>query len=168
MAAVLAAERGRVRGTVSPAHALLIAGPALLLLGALGFQHIGGLAPCEMCLWQRWPHLAALLLAVAALGLDGAARRAALIVAAGAVLTSGAIGAYHAGVEWHWWAGPTHCTPVVAIGAGDFLKAMVAAPLVRCDVAAWQMAGISMAGWNALISAGIAAFAWARLRSARA
>lgn len=150
------------------ANALVLVGSSALLGGALAFQYLGRLAPCEMCLWQRWPHLAALVLAVAALGLNGAGRRAVLVVAAGAVLTSGAIGAYHAGVEWHWWAGPTHCTPVVAIGAGDFLKAMVSAPLVRCDVAAWQLAGISMAGWNALVSAGIAAFAWARLRSARA
>ncbi len=147
-------------------HALLIAVPAGLLLGALGFQYLGHLAPCEMCIWQRWPHLAGLLLAVGALVAPPGARRAMLIVAAGAVLTSGAIGAYHVGVEQHWWKGPTHCTPVVGLG-GDFLKSMVGAPLVRCDAAAWTLAGVSMAGYNALISAATGLFALARLGRSR-
>ncbi len=147
---------------IGPAHWLLLIVPAALLLGALGFQHLGGLAPCEMCLWQRWPHLAALVLALAALLAPPPARRLLLFVAAGGVLTSGAIGLFHTGVEAHWWAGPTHCTPNVASG-GDFLKAMVTTPLVRCDVAAWKLLGISMAGYNALISGAVALFAFVRL-----
>lgn len=140
----------------------MLLGPATLLLGALGFQHIGHLAPCEMCLWQRWPHLTALVLAVTAFAAPPALRRVLLIIAAGGVLTSAAIGAYHVGVEQHWWTGPTHCTPVVGMG-GDFLASMVSAPLVRCDVAAWSLVGISMAGWNAIVSATIGLFAFTRL-----
>jgi len=150
---------------VASANLLLIAVPAALLLGALGFQYLGGLAPCEMCLWQRWPHLAALVLAGAALVAPAAVRRPLLIVAAGAVLTSGAIGAFHMGVEQHWWAGPSHCTPTIGSG-GDFLRAMLTAPIVRCDAAAWSLAGVSMAGWNALVSVAASVGALTLLRRA--
>ena len=146
---------------IDAAHWVLLIGPAALLLGALAFQHLGGLAPCEMCLWQRWPHLVALLLAGAALFVAPAARRPLLVVAALAVLASGAIGVFHVGVEQRWWTGPTHCTPVVGTG-GDFLKTMVNAPIVRCDVVAWSLAGVSMAGWNAIVSAAIGLFALMR------
>jgi disulfide bond formation protein DsbB len=150
---------GATHGAAS-ANRLLIVVPAVLLLGALGFQHLGGLAPCEMCLWQRWPHLAALVLAGSALVAGPGTQRALLIIAAGAVLTSGAIGVFHVGVEQHWWLGPQHCTPTVTRGR-DFLNAVLAAPIVRCDVAAWSLGGVSMAGWNAVISivTGLGAFA---------
>ncbi|MBV9572192.1 MAG: disulfide bond formation protein B [Alphaproteobacteria bacterium] len=135
---------------------------AALLLGALGFQYLGRLPPCEMCLWQRWPHLAA-----AVLGLVGGwavSRRveghqlAAPLVFVTAMLVglSGVIGAYHAGVEWHWWAGPSQCT-----GSGFKYtgKLDLNEPVVMCDRAAWRLFGISMAGYNAIISLGAAAFA---------
>ena len=164
---VAVAARPRVGGAgISAAHWLVLLVPTALLLGALGFQHFGGLAPCEMCLWQRWPHLAAVLLAAGALVAGPGARRAMLIVAAGAVLTSGVIALFHVGVEQHWWAGPQRCTPSVT-GGGDFLNAMLAAPIVRCDVAAWSLAGISMAGWNAVISIATGLGAWALLGRGR-
>lgn len=133
---------------------LLIAGPAALLLGALGFQYLGGLHPCELCLWQRWPHLAAFVLALGAVARPQA-RRPLLALAAIAVLTSAGIAMLHVGVEQHWWIGPTACSSYAHVGGGDFMAAMMAAPIIRCDAAAWAMLGISMAGWNAIASTAI-------------
>lgn len=129
---------------------LLLLGPSALLAGALGFQFVGGLHPCELCMWQRWPHLAAVVLGLAAFVLP-AVRKPLLILAALAVLTSAAVAVLHVGVEQQWWVGPTTCS---APGApkGDFLAGMMAAPLIRCDAAAWSLFGVSMAGWNALFS----------------
>ena len=161
---VAVAARAPVRSDgVGAVRLLLIAGPALLLAGALGFQFVGHYAPCEMCLWQRWPHLASVAIAAASFALPRAHARVALALAALFVLTSAALGAFHMGVEQHWWTGPAHCTPTVALGGGDYLRTMLAAPIVRCDVAAWRLFGVSMAGWNALISATIGAFALARV-----
>ena len=133
------------------ADALVLAGAAALLGGALAFQFLGGLAPCEMCYWQRWPHLAAIVLGLAAwaLGLN----RALIALAAVAVLASGAIGLFHAGVEQMWWRGPSACTaPPLAGSSSEVLGAVLAAPLVRCDAIPWSLFGISMAGYNALFS----------------
>lgn len=135
------------------ANVAVLGGPALLLGGALGFQYLGGLAPCEMCLWQRWPHLAALALGLVALLTAGTLRRVAVGLAALAVLLSAAIAIVHVGVEQRWWQGPTDCAATAI--SGDFTSAMMAAPLVRCDAIAWQLGGVSMAGWNALASIGI-------------
>jgi disulfide bond formation protein DsbB len=135
------------------ANLLALLVPAALLAGAWGFQLIGGLHPCEMCHWQRWPHYAAL--AVAAVAFVVAPLRAVLIaLAALLIATSGAIGVAHAGVEYHWWNGFTACTSTIR-GSGDLqatLDAIMNAPVVRCDVAQWSLFGISMAGWNALLS----------------
>lgn len=131
-------------------------GSAALLLGAFAFQHLGGLAPCAMCLWQRWPHAAAVVL-----GAVGMALPAAGVALAGglAAATSGAIGVYHTGVERGWWEGPTTCTsgPVGGMSAQDLMAQIMAAPLVRCDEVAWQMLGLSMASWNAVLSFALAA-----------
>ncbi|MBX9797292.1 disulfide bond formation protein B [Sphingomonas sp.] len=132
--------------------ALLV--PGALMAGALGSQYLGGLYPCEMCHWQRWPHYAAILLALLAFVLPARAPRGVLVaLAAFAVLTSGAIGVFHAGVEYHWWPGITACSSTVAAG-GDPLAAIMHAPIVRCDVPQWSFAGISLAGFNALFSLG--------------
>lgn len=125
--------------------------PNGLLWGAIGFQYLGGYHPCQMCLWQRWPHVAAIALALAAIALRGRPMGSATLVAlaALAILTSGGIGAFHAGVEYGWWQGLTTCatTPGAAT-----LNAILHAPLVRCDVAPWRLLGLSMAGYNALFS----------------
>jgi len=134
----------------NPAAWLLLLGPVALLAGALAFQFLGKLPPCELCMWQRWPHLAAVVLASAALALPGA-RKPLLIAAALAVLTSAGIGVLHVGVERHWWVGPTTCS-ALSLPKGDFLSGMMAAPLIRCDAAAWSLFGISMAGFNAIWS----------------
>lgn len=134
------------------AHSLALLAPAALLGGALAFQHVGGLPPCEMCMWQRWPHLAAIGFGLLAFLLPQQ-RRTLVLLAGLAILVSGGIGAYHAGVEQHWWEGLTRCSAMnVPNASGDFLRDIIASPLIRCDAIPWQMWGISLAGWNAIIS----------------
>lgn len=140
-------------------QALLIAtiGSAAILLGAFAFQHIGGMPPCKLCLWQRWPHAVAALIGVVII----LTRKIQLAwLGALASLSTAAVGAYHVGVEQGWWEGPTSCTSsgVSNMSSEDLLNQILAAPLVRCDDIAWQMAGISMAGWNAILSLVLAAF----------
>ena len=140
--------------------ALLV--PAALLGGALVAQYVFGLPPCEMCWWQRYPHIVALVLAA----LAWVTKRDALVaLAAIAILVSGTLGAFHAGVEYDWWEGLTACTTTAA-GGGDPLAAIMAAPIVRCDVAHWTLGGVSLAGFNFLIStaAGLAILLFIRRR----
>lgn len=135
---------------------LAMTGSAAMLLGAWGFQYLGGMAPCKMCIWQRWPHGVAVLAGGGALLLQGGLWP--LLGAMGAA-TSGAIGVYHSGVERGWWAGPDTCTsaPVDTMSADQLFDQIMAAPLVRCDEVAWEMLGLSMASWNAVISFALAA-----------
>lgn len=135
---------------------LAAAGSAALLLGAFGFQFIGELAPCKMCIWQRYPHAAAIAIGAAALALPG--RILPLLGALAAVATAG-IGAFHAGVERGWWEGPTTCTSgdIRGLTSEQLMEQIMSAPLVRCDDIPWEMLGLSMAGWNAVISFGLAA-----------
>ncbi len=128
--------------------ALLV--PFGLLGGALFSQYVGGLYPCEMCYWQRWPHAAAILLAIGAYWSASNLARSRMLVmlAALAVAVSGAIGVFHAGVEIGWWEGITQCTATGATSLQDIMNV----PLVRCDQVQWEFLGISMAGWNAIIS----------------
>ena len=147
--------------------ALLV--PAALLAGAYGSQHLGGLAPCEMCYWQRWPHWAAVGFALVALLLGGRLPdrgRSFVWLAALAILISGSIGVYHAGVEAGIFEGFTQCTaPAVGGSSEDLLARVMAAPLVRCDEVQWSLLGISMAGWNAILSIGSAlVILWLSLR----
>lgn len=125
--------------------------PSALMAGALGSQHIGGLYPCEMCYWQRGPHEAAIALAILAFFVRGRARVWLIALAAVAVLVSGAIGLFHAGVEYGWWPGVTACA-AGATGSGDTLAEIMRTPLVSCDKPQWTLAGISLAGFNALFS----------------
>ena len=134
------------------ARALALLIPAALLAGAWGFQLIGHLYPCEMCHWQRWPHYAALPIALLAF-VPGMPQRPLVALAAIAIAVSGAIGVAHAGVEYHWWQGFTPCTSTFSSG-GDTLSAIMKAPVVRCDAPQWTFAGISLAGFNAIVSLG--------------
>ena len=128
--------------------------PAGLLGGALISQYGLGLYPCEMCMWQRWPHLAAIILALPALMLGLKPLSRLLVFAAAlAILVSGLIGGFHAGVEYGWWEGLTSCATSIPAG-GDILDSIMNAPLVRCDVAPWSLFGISLAGYNFLLSVG--------------
>lgn len=141
---------------------LLLVGPAALLGGALAFQFLGGLAPCEMCMWQRWALLTALALALMAWATGHA--RALLWLATLALFANVGIAAFHVGVEQHWWKGITTCAAAATVGSNaEVMSEIMAAPLVRCDAIAWSLFGISMAGWNALISTGIGGLALWRL-----
>jgi disulfide bond formation protein DsbB len=133
-------------------RALALALPAGLLGGALISQYQFGLAPCEMCHWQRWPHYAALVPALGALVVKSPSlQRGLAMFAALLIAVSGAIGVFHAGVEYGWWEGLTRCAmPRGAGGLDDLLNA----PITRCDVAPWTLAGISLAGYNAILSLG--------------
>lgn len=140
---------------------LAAAGSAALLLGALAFQYVGGLAPCALCIWQRWPHLVAVVIGLLLLltGWRGLALAGALAAAA-----SAAIGVFHVGVEQAWWEGLQSCTgnSIAGLSTADLLNPAVdVAPVARCTDIAWSMFGISMAGWNALLSAGLA-LVWLR------
>ena len=157
-----------MRDPLRLAKALALLVPAAALAGAFGSQYLGGLIPCEMCWWQRYAHLAALALALLALAVRG---RALVWLAALAIAASGAIGFYHAGVELHYFKGFTQCTSSAATGGStdDFLKALMNQPLVRCDEIQWSFLGISMAGWNAILSLSSALLIlWLSLRRPRA
>ncbi len=136
---------------------LALLGSAAVLAGAFAFQYIGGLAPCQLCLWQRWPHAAAVLIGALAL-ITG--WRILPWAGALAALTTAGIGAFHVGVEQKWWEGLASCTAgsIEGISTADLLNpnVVVAAP-VRCDEIAWQMLGVSMAGWNVIVSLGLVA-----------
>ena len=135
---------------------LAMAGSLAMLAGAFAFQYIGGLAPCHLCLLQRWPHAAALAIGLLALAIPG---RLLPLAGAAAALTTAGIGIYHTGVERLWWAGPTSCSAgsIAGLDVKDLLDpSIVVAPGVRCDEVAWQMLGLSMASWNVVLSLGLA------------
>ena len=147
---MLAPPRAEGASRLKQARMLALLIPSGLLGGALFSQYVGGLYPCEMCYWQRWPHAAAILLAVGAFLSTANRQRSKLLVmlAALAVAISGAIGVFHAGVEIGWWEGITQCTATGATSLQDIMSV----PLVRCDQVPWAFLGISMAGWNAIVS----------------
>jgi disulfide bond formation protein DsbB len=131
-------------------------GSAALLAGAFAFQHIGGLAPCALCLQQRWPHAAAILIGILAvlLARQPLARLLAVCGALAAAATAG-LGVYHTGVERGWWAGPDTCSAagnIAGVSSEDLLDQILAAPVIRCTDVAWEMLGLSMASWNAVLS----------------
>ncbi len=143
----------------------------LALVGGAHTTEFFGLVPCEMCWWQRWPHYAAILIALGAfLVKDRRAQLGFILLAGLAVAISGGIGVFHAGVEYKWWQGVTACTAQVH-GANpmDMLNDALRRPLIRCDVPQWTLFGISLAGFNAIfsLSGAVAIYALA-LRKGRA
>nr|WP_305957139.1 disulfide bond formation protein B [Aurantiacibacter sp. 219JJ12-13]MDP5260459.1 disulfide bond formation protein B [Aurantiacibacter sp. 219JJ12-13] len=130
------------------AQRLAMAVPALLLAGAYISEYGFGLFPCEMCWWQRYPHFAAIGLAL--LSTVAMPKRVWIATAGFAIAVSGMIGVFHAGVEYGWWESPLGCTASDPFSL-DF---------VRCDEPAWTLLGISLAGWNALLSIGGAVAIW--------
>ncbi len=134
---------------------LAAGGSAVLMLGALGFQYIGGMAPCKLCIWQRYPHVIAIVIGMVAIWIPG---RLLPFMGGVAAMTTAVIGVYHTGVERAWWEGPTSCTSSQAIGVStsELLDQIMNAPLVRCDEVPWEMFTLSMASWNAIISFALA------------
>lgn len=130
------------------------AGSAALLLGALGFQWLG-YAPCELCILQRWPHVAAVIIA-ALIVVTGRVRGLAILGLIAAIIACG-LGIYHSGVEMALWEGPTHCSGGLGnignLSTADLMAQLEAAPVVRCTEVSWSFLGLSMASWNAICSA---------------
>jgi len=125
-----------------------------LLLGAFAFEHLGSLAPCKMCIWQRWPHAFAIVLG----GYAYLSGNRTLAILCGIIVLFGAfIGFYHAGVEQGWFEGPSTCTsaPIGDLTTEQLLDQIQNAPLVRCDEIPWSFVGLSMAAWNGIISLGL-------------
>jgi disulfide bond formation protein DsbB len=150
---------------LSAAHLLALGVPAALLAGAYIGQYGFDLYPCDMCWWQRYPHFAALVLALA--GFVAQPRRVFVLLAGVAILSSGLIGAFHAGVEYGWWEGLTSCS--VSNRGGNPLDAIYNNfTLVRCDEVQWELFGISLAGFNFLISTIGALTIFALVRRSRA
>jgi disulfide bond formation protein DsbB len=140
---------------------LLLVASAAIVGTALLLQYVGGLQPCELCLYQRWPYYAAIVATGVAL-ISSGERAMGAVIALCALLfaASTALAFYHVGVEQHWFAGPSACTGS-ATGASSIeaLKAqLLARQPVNCDEPAWRLFGISLAGWNLLASALITAF----------
>ena len=149
------------------AAALTLVGMIVVIATVLGFQHIGGYIPCKLCLEQREPYYAAMPLALVALlvawrGEPQWLTRLLLALTGLALLYSTYLAAYHAGVEWQWWPGPTDCG-VVADGlsadVNDLLSDLSRTRPPSCDEAAGRFLGLSFAGWNVLASAGLALIA---------
>lgn len=142
--------------------ALLILIASIAILGAaFGFQYVGGLQPCQLCIYQRWPYAATVALSAFALAVADHDRRATalLLGACGiAFLVGAGIALHHAGVEQHWWQGSAECT-APSLGSGLSLEQMtvrlLATPVVRCDEIPWSFLGLSMAAWNGLLSFGL-------------
>jgi disulfide bond formation protein DsbB len=161
------------RATEPRSATLLILAAAVATIGAALFsQHVIGLVPCKLCLIQRQPYYAAipLALAIVLLPLADGWRRLGLAALAAIFAISAGLGAYHAGVEWGLWTGPTECTgPVVDLGkAGNLLERLDSVKVIRCDEVQWRFLGLSLAGYNVLISLSMAAIAaWGIVKPAR-
>jgi disulfide bond formation protein DsbB len=146
---------GRPRLGALPLALAAAAASAALLAAAFAFQHLGGLAPCPLCIWQRWPHAVAIGIGALALALP---LRPVALLGLVTMLVSAGLGLYHVGIEQAWWAGPATCAaPDIAnLSPDELFERIMAAPVVRCDEIAWSFLGLSMPAWNALASLGLA------------
>jgi len=156
-AAVVGASRPSGVGSAAVARLIALLLPLALLGGAFGSQYFGGLYPCEMCWWQRYAHMVAVVPAAFAFTAPATSTRARTLtlLAALAIAVSGAIGVYHAGVEAKIFEGFTQCTALSKSGnTAELLQQITHAVLVRCDEVQFRFLGISMAGWNAILSLG--------------
>ncbi len=143
----------RLAPRLAPWFAAAVAGGALL--GALGFQYLGGYPPCQLCHWQRYAHVAALVLALAALPLAGAARRWLTLGGGLALLGGAGIAGFHVGVEQGWWEGLPGCSApdFQNLDVTQLREMLMQTEVVPCDAVAWSLFGLSMAGWNLVLSA---------------
>jgi disulfide bond formation protein DsbB len=148
---------------LKPRHAVLVIlfVASVTIAAAWAFQVIGGYAPCPLCLQQRWPYYAIIPLAIILLWASGreSLLRAGLLLIALIMFAGAGLAAYHAGIEWRWWQGPQACSG--GAGLTGTLPDLSNLGVVRCDEAALRILGLSLAGWNALISLLIAGLALA-------
>ena len=131
---------------------IAILGSVLLLLGALAFQYLGGLPPCKLCYWQRYPHMLAIIngdiFYYTSIG-------TIVVIPAVAAFSSAGVGAYHFGIEKEFWPGPNTCSSGIInnISTDALIEQIMSAPLTKCDEVLWSFLNISMAGWNTIFSA---------------
>jgi disulfide bond formation protein DsbB len=147
--------------TAKPIYVIIQLGISIaVLLGAYGFEILGGLAPCQLCYYQRAPYFLAIIVCAIA-WLYPRWMRTLLAMLVAIYLISVGLGIYHAGVEWKFWPGPASCTAMgnSNIPVEELMAQILAAPIVRCDEIPWSLFGISLAGYNALISIGLLAMA---------
>lgn len=144
---------------------LAAAASLAILATAYGFEHIGGYPPCELCWWQRYIYMLAAPLGLVGYWLQTAGRAGAMFgrfiagTLAMVFLVGAGIAAYHTGVEQKWWAGPQGCSASQMPDSLDqMLKNLMAARIIRCDEAPWSLFGISMAGYNLILSLGLAVY----------
>ena len=137
---------------------LLALASAALLLGALGLQYVGDLPPCRLCIWQRWPYVALIVL-----GIVGwrAYPRAVLALATLVLAVGAGLAAYHIGIEQGWWALPAGCVAGQGAETIEDLKRMLAEAPPACDQVSFTLLGLSLAGWNLVTSLALAAFTFA-------
>lgn len=137
---------------------VLLFGAFAIILMALGFEHIGGYQPCELCLMQRWAYYVSIPVIFVALVLVGAEQPSwaamAFFAVALAFLANAGLGAYQAGAEWKFWPGPLACSGQQALvtNAGGLIESLKQTHVVRCDEAQIRIFFLSFAGWNTLIS----------------
>ena len=137
-------------------------GALALILGALGFQYLGHIAPCEMCHWQRWPHIAAALVGVIGVAIMPGKARALAWTVLLLILLSGLIGLYQSGMQWGFLPGPSACS------GHRFVLGSNMVPEVQCDVVTWSLLGLSLATYNAIFSfliAGLGSFALVKAKN---
>ena len=150
---------------------LILAGAAATVGGALVFEHGYGYLPCKLCLQQRWPYYAAVPLALVTAFSPRGVSRLGLAALALLFLISAGLGTYHAGVEWGLWLGPSDCGgggAAPTANVTDFMKSLNQIRVVSCTEAAWRFLGLSLAGWNVLISLALVATAgWGIARDLR-
>lgn len=146
---------------VMAASAVVLGVAAATILAALAFEYLGGYAPCPLCLEERYAYYfavpASAIALILARGYATGLARILLLLIAVAFLANTAVGIFHAGVEWKWWAGPGECSGAFELQWGD--GGIVDTPIIRCDEASWRFLGLSFAGWNAVVSALLAAVA---------
>lgn len=143
------------------ALAVLLVGAATIA-GALASEHLGGLLPCKLCLWQRWPYYVGVPLALMTLLSPWRWRPILFAALALVFLASAGLGAYHAGVEWGFFRGPSDCGGGSSSAPGSvdaLMSALGTVRVVSCTEAAWRLAGLSLAGWNAIVSLALAGIA---------
>jgi disulfide bond formation protein DsbB len=147
--------------------ALIFLASAAIVGAALGSQYLGGLQPCELCLAERWPYYAAIVVALLALGLRGRwYRQPAMWLIVLLFAASTCLGAYHVAIEQHWIAGPTACTGGIggASSPDQLLKMLQSRQPVQCDVVQWSIFGVSLAGLNLIASLVLLVFSFVAAR----